>query len=109
MGSVCLLGSTLTVHSAILILLQTHGAELSNMYGPGDMTDYLINFMHKFDPNGNTSKIHWEKYKADNPVVLDFIGDDAYGNDSLRLIQDTYRKDALDLLMKLNLEEPLPF
>ena len=85
---------------------QTHGAELANMYGPGDMTDFLVNFVNSCDPNGNTSSgaLYWERYQTDNPVALDF-----YGNDSLQLMQDTYRQDAIDLVIKLSLEQPLPF
>ncbi|TBU30175.1 alpha/beta-hydrolase [Dichomitus squalens] len=83
----------------------THGSELANMYGPGDMTDFLVNFVNRFDPNKNvTSLIHWEKYRTGDPVLLDF-----YGNDSLRLTSDTYREEALNLVMKLSLEQPLPF
>ena len=59
--------------------------------------------MHKFSPNGNTPRTHWEKYEVDNPAVLEFVGDDALGIGSLRLTQDVL-KDTPELLMKLHLE-----
>ena len=84
---------------------QTHGAELANMYGPGDMTDFLVNFVNSFDPNGNISSgaLYWERYQTDNPATLDF-----YGNDSLRVSKDTYRDEAIQFVIELGLEYPLP-
>ena len=74
------------------------------MYDGGDMVDLLVHFANTHDPNGHSPKVYWPKYDLTTRPMLDF-----YGNDSLRLMQDTYRQDAIDLVIKLSLELPLPF
>ncbi|KAI0709654.1 alpha/beta-hydrolase [Cerioporus squamosus] len=81
----------------------THGSEIPNMYGGGDMADLLIHFANTHDPNGATSKSYWPQYDLGTRAMLDF-----YGNDSIRLSNDTYRQEAIQLLIKLGLEDPWP-
>ncbi|KAH9926258.1 alpha/beta-hydrolase [Epithele typhae] len=82
----------------------THGSEIPNMYGGGDMTDLLINFVNTLNPNIPTSKLPWPRYSLSNPTLLEFIG-----NSSLRLIPDTYREEQIEYLMQLNLQHTWPY
>ncbi|TBU30164.1 carotenoid ester lipase [Dichomitus squalens] len=76
----------------------THGGEIPNMYGGGDMADLLIHFANTFDPNGPKPKTYWPKYRLAAPIMLLFSG-----NDTLSYKDDTYRSDQIDYLNHLNL------
>ena len=82
--------------------LKFHSSDLDNVYGPGDMTDYLVRFAANLDPNGNTG-IHWPKYDAEKaPSLLTFVD----GPVPLETTSDTYRKEAMDAAMALSLTNP---
>ncbi|THH17257.1 hypothetical protein EW146_g3519 [Bondarzewia mesenterica] len=87
---------------ALPILGSTHGSDLLNVYGPGDMTDYLIHFATNLDPNGNTG-INWPMYKNSSPQLLTFLD----GNQSLIITQDTYREEGMAYLAQLSLANPI--
>ncbi|KAG7088712.1 hypothetical protein E1B28_012681 [Marasmius oreades] len=80
-----------------------HGTDLLNVYGGGDMADYLIRFAANLDPNGNTG-IDWPKYTTATPNMLTFQ-DDALQR--LVITQDTYRKEALQVATRVLMEHPL--
>ncbi|EGN97860.1 hypothetical protein SERLA73DRAFT_109097 [Serpula lacrymans var. lacrymans S7.3] len=79
-----------------------HGSDLFNVFGPGDMTDYLVRFVANLDPNGNTS-IYWPQYTTQSPNLLTFRG----GLTRLNITQDTYRKEAMDYITNLFLQYPM--
>ncbi|RDX48880.1 carotenoid ester lipase precursor [Lentinus brumalis] len=79
-----------------------HGTDIINVYGGGDMTDYLVNFVNNLDPNGKTG-ISWPKYTTSSPKLLTFLD----GVTPLTITKDDYRVDGFNLLTKLSLEFPL--
>ncbi|KAI0752385.1 carotenoid ester lipase [Daedaleopsis nitida] len=79
-----------------------HGTELTNIYGGGDMGDYLIRFAATLDPNGDGAT-HWPRYTKASPQLLTF-------NDStvpLSLTLDTYRAEGMAYLTELSLADPM--
>ncbi|KAI0030215.1 carotenoid ester lipase precursor [Vararia minispora EC-137] len=84
-----------------------HSSDLSNVYGPGDMTDYLIRFAVTLDPNGsntNTTEIHWPRYTLETRQMLTFLD----GNVSLAIGEDTFREEAIEKVMGFALAHPFP-
>ena len=73
-----------------------------NVYDGGDMADYLIYFVNKLDPNGKTG-IAWPKYTTSERKQLTFKD----GFTPLTITKDNYRVDAMKLLTKISLENPL--
>ena len=84
------------------VLGTAHGTDILNVYGGGDMTDYLVNFVNNLDPNGKTG-IAWPKYTLDSPQLLTFLD----GLTPLTITNDDYRVDGFNLITKLSLEFPL--
>ncbi|KAI0754517.1 carotenoid ester lipase precursor [Daedaleopsis nitida] len=84
------------------VLGSAHGTDILNVYGGGDMADYLINFVNNLDPNGNTG-ISWPKYTTSSPKLLTFLD----GLTPLTITNDDYRVDAMKLVTKLSLQFPL--
>ncbi|VDB85391.1 unnamed protein product [Peniophora sp. CBMAI 1063] len=74
-----------------------HASDLLNVYGPGDMTDYLVRFVTNQDPNRGSSQsqtraaISWPKYTRESPQILEFLD----GHVRLQVAQDTFRQAAL--------------
>ncbi|KAI0719825.1 carotenoid ester lipase [Cerioporus squamosus] len=77
----------------------THGTEIPNMYGGGDMADMLIHFANFGDPNGHHPGTYWPKYSPEEPVMLTF-----HGNDSLGYKADNYRAEQIDFINNLNVQ-----
>ncbi|KAH9926253.1 carotenoid ester lipase [Epithele typhae] len=101
----------------------THGAEIPNMYGAGDMTDLLIHFASTFNPNpsfltnpssptcsstggaprdtskeANTARApYWPAYSTSAPTYLVFAA-----NDTFAYLNGTYRSEQIDFLNTLN-------
>ncbi|KAI0823983.1 Alpha/Beta hydrolase protein [Trametes gibbosa] len=84
------------------IVGSTHGSDIvGNMYAPGDLTDFLINFVNYLDPNGKSgSALAWPRYKPDSPQLLTLLD----GQTPQVISEDTYRQDAIALVQKLSLE-----
>jgi len=78
-----------------------HSSDLMNVYGPGDMTDYLVRFAANLDPNGNTG-ITWPRYSIDSPLLLTFLD----GPTPLELTNDTYRAEGMKAVTNLSLAYP---
>jgi carboxylesterase type B len=79
-----------------------HASDLLNVYGFGEMKDYLIRFVVNVDPNGNGA-FQWPKYTTDSPRLLTFLD----GLPRLTITQDTFRKDGMAYLTELSLENPI--
>ncbi|KAI0265663.1 alpha beta-hydrolase [Gloeopeniophorella convolvens] len=79
-----------------------HSTDLLNVYGPGDMTDYLVRFATTLNPNGNTG-IDWPPYTNESPQLLTFLD----GPVPLIITNDTHRVPQMELLTKLVLENPV--
>ena len=84
------------------VLGTAHGTDILNVYGGGDMTDYLVNFVNNLDPNGKTG-IAWPKYTLESPPLLTFLD----GLTPLTITNAHYRVDGFNLITKLSLEFPL--
>jgi carboxylesterase type B len=84
------------------ILGSLHGSDLVNIYGPGDLTDYLIHFVTNLDPNGGSSP-QWPQYTTSSRQLLTFL-DDPVTN--ITITQDTYRTDGMEFITKLSLAHP---
>ncbi|EMD35624.1 hypothetical protein CERSUDRAFT_157488 [Gelatoporia subvermispora B] len=83
------------------VLGAAHTFDLLDIYGPGDMTDYLVHFVTDLDPNNSTG-IFWPQYTVASPQLLTFV-DSA---PSLEITQDTYRQDAIALMGTLGRKYP---
>ncbi|ETW78802.1 Esterase/lipase/thioesterase [Heterobasidion irregulare TC 32-1] len=84
------------------VLGSVHASDLLNVYGSGDMVDYLVRFAATLDPNGNTG-INWPQYTTASPQLLTFQD----GLIPLTITQDTYRQAGMEFLMQLSLVNPL--
>lgn len=76
-----------------------------NIYGDGELTDYLVNFVNHLDPNGNGtgSQAQWPRYTTSNPLLMTFLD----GTIPQEITQDTFRKDAIGNVTKIFLKYPL--
>lgn len=101
MGAVCPLTFFHTSLTSSSPHCQTHTTELANVFFGGDMTDFLVRFVHTLDPNGG-QEVHWPAYTAESPQLLLF----ANGKKSLEIIPDTFRKEANEFLVQLSFEQP---
>lgn len=72
-----------------------------NVYGPGDMTDYLVNFVNNLDPNGGDT-FAWPQYDTSSTQLLTFLD----GSPSLNITTDTYREDAIAFVTEMDIEFP---
>ncbi|KAG7088901.1 hypothetical protein E1B28_012846 [Marasmius oreades] len=88
---------------ALQFLGAAHGSDLLNIYGGGELTDYLIRFVTNLDPNGPGST-SWPEYTTASPSLLTLVDNVFF---PIQITQDTYRKDAMDTLTKVTLENPM--
>ncbi|EIW52423.1 carotenoid ester lipase precursor [Trametes versicolor FP-101664 SS1] len=79
-----------------------HATDILNIYGGGDMADYLINFVNNLDPNGKTV-LSWPQYSTSAPKLLTFQD----GLIPLAITQDNFRVDAMNFMTELSLKFPL--
>ncbi|KAI0084373.1 carotenoid ester lipase precursor [Irpex rosettiformis] len=79
-----------------------HGHDVPLVYGPSDLTDYLVNFVNHLDPNGNGS-MEWPRYTPSSPALMTFLD----GDTPQTITQDTFREDAIGNLTELFLKYPL--
>ena len=80
---------------------QLHGADVNDMYGPGDLTDALINFATNLDPNGPTL-IDWPAYTSESPALLMLT----VGNVPQSVTGDTFRQEGMKALMEAFTADP---
>ncbi|KAI9434682.1 Alpha/Beta hydrolase protein [Lactarius indigo] len=85
------------------ILGSVHGSDVSNIYGPGELTDYLIHFATNLDPNGGSSP-QWPQYTTSSRKLLTLVDSQAK---NITITQDTYRSDGMDFIIDLSLDLPL--
>lgn len=65
------------------------------------MTDYLVNFVTKLDPNNKTG-VFWPRYNANAPKLITFFD---YSIPPT-IMDDTFRKEGTDLLSELGQQFP---
>ncbi|KIY72788.1 carotenoid ester lipase precursor [Cylindrobasidium torrendii FP15055 ss-10] len=82
------------------VLGSFHASDILNVYGGGDLADYLINFVVTLDPTGGNAS-SWPKWTSSSPNMLSL-------NDiGKSVIQDTYRKEAMAKLNEVLLTYPV--
>ena len=73
-----------------------------NIYGQGELTDYLIHFVNDLNPNGNGS-VYWPQYTPSNPTLMTFLD----GAVPSELEKEDFREKPISYLTKLLLKYPL--
>ncbi|KDR82548.1 hypothetical protein GALMADRAFT_134147 [Galerina marginata CBS 339.88] len=86
------------------ILGSVHASDLLQVYGGGEMEDYLIRFAATLNPNSpDLRSFQWPKYDLKNRKLLTFQD----GLIPLSITPDTYRQDAMNLLTQITLVNPV--
>ncbi|KAH9175637.1 Alpha/Beta hydrolase protein [Lactarius sanguifluus] len=85
------------------VLGSFHGSDNLNIYGGGDLTDYLIHFATNLDPNGGLSP-QWPQYTTWSRQLMTLV-DSQVTNRTITL--DRYRVEGMELLTNLSLAYPL--
>ena len=85
------------------LLGAVHGSDIPNIYGDGDLTDFLINFATNLDPNCGLSP-EWPRYTTSSPQLMTFL-DGQTSNRTITL--DTFRVEGIELLTNFSLANPL--
>jgi acetylcholinesterase len=81
---------------------QAHGSDLLNVYGGGELADYLIHFVTNLNPNGKT-QMYWPKYTNKQPKLLTFLD----GSTPVEVSKDTFRQDAIKFVADLIGSNPI--
>ncbi|KAI9457440.1 carotenoid ester lipase precursor [Lactarius psammicola] len=85
------------------ILGSVHGSDVPNIYGPGELTDYLIHFATNLDPNHGSSP-QWPQYTTSSRKLLTLVNSQVA---NITITQDTYRADGIEFITELSLAHPL--
>ncbi|KAH9060191.1 carotenoid ester lipase precursor [Lactarius vividus] len=84
------------------ILGSAHASDILNLYGGGDLTDYLIHFATNLDPNGCGLGPQWPRYTTSSRQLMTLVD----GQATRIITSDTYRVEAMKYLTKLSLANP---
>ena len=80
---------------------KSHGSDIPNIYGPGELTDALINFATNLDPNGKTL-IHWPAYTNIERALFTLLD----GEITQEITDDTFRVEGMRTLTQAMLADP---
>ncbi len=75
---------------------------MANVYGPGDLTDYLVHFVNYLNPNGMNGT-EWPLYTLSKPALMTFLD----GTTPRELGTDDFREGPLGYLNSLLVKYPL--
>ncbi|OCH89486.1 alpha/beta-hydrolase [Obba rivulosa] len=75
-------------------------SDLINLYGPGDLTDRLIYFTARENPNNGTG-VFWPQYTIEERLQLNIQNDSSF-----TIEPDTFRSEGINLLLELNIQFP---
>ncbi|EIN05435.1 carotenoid ester lipase [Punctularia strigosozonata HHB-11173 SS5] len=78
-----------------------HSSDLQNVYGGGELTDYLVHFVNNLDPNGllvTGKRFYWPRYDLTHRQLLTLLDAPL---PALELTADTYREDAMKFVADL--------
>ena len=85
------------------ILGSFHQSDLVNIYGGGDLTDFLIRFVTNLDPNDDgVLSPQWPRYTSSSPQLMTLLGSQS-SHDNRTITQDTYRAQGIEFLTNLSL------
>jgi len=88
---------------SVPVLGSFHETDIPNIYGGGDLTDFLIQFATNLDPNGLLSP-HWPRYTASSPQLLTLLGSQLEVTSNNRTITlDTYRTKEIEFITNISL------
>jgi acetylcholinesterase len=85
---------------SVPILGSFHESDIPNIYGGGDLTDFLIQFVTNLDPNGILSP-QWPQYTTSSPQLMTFLGDQVTNNNRT-ITLDTYRVKQMEFITHLS-------
>ncbi|KAL0577126.1 hypothetical protein V5O48_004879 [Marasmius crinis-equi] len=88
---------------ALPFLGSAHGTDILNVYGGGELADYLIRFATNLDPNGSGTA-SWPKYTKESPQLLTFVDNILAPT---QITQDTYRQAAMQGVTEVTLAHPV--
>ena len=91
-----------SLYAVDTLFVQFHGSDMLNIYSGGELTDYLVRFAKHLSPNGPGSPV-WPKYHTSTPSLLTLWD----GSVPVNITSDTYRQDAMNVLTKVSLANPL--
>lgn len=87
---------------ALLILGSVHASDILDVYGGGEMGDYLIHFVNNLNPN-SAALLQWPQYTLQSRQIMTFLD----GLIPLAISADTYRQAAMNALTNLTLASPV--
>ena len=88
---------------SVPILGSFHSSDLLNIFGGGDLTDFLIQFVTNLDPNGILSP-HWPRYTTSSPQLMTLLGSQLeVTNDNRTITRDTFRIEGIEFIKNLSL------
>ena len=103
-------GLSLTVSKrmkSLPFLGAAHGSDILNIYGGGDLTEFLIHFVTTMDPNCGSSP-EWPRYTTSSPQLMTFLDSQGTSQVANRTITlDTYRTEGMEFLTNLSFASPL--
>jgi acetylcholinesterase len=80
-----------------------HASDLANVFGGGDLTDFLIQFVTNLDPNGILSP-HWPQYTTSSPQLMTLLGSQLEVTNNNRTITlDAFRIEGIEFITNLSL------
>jgi acetylcholinesterase len=82
------------------ILGSVHASDLPNIYGGGDLTEFLIQFVTNLDPNSGSSQ--WPQYTISSPQLMTLLGNQLT-SDNKTITLDTYRDEGIQFITNLSL------
>ncbi|KAF8877142.1 carotenoid ester lipase precursor [Gymnopilus junonius] len=89
---------------ALPVVGSVHASDILNVYGGGEMEDYLIRFAATLNPNSQSLlSFQWPKYDLKNRQLLTFLD----GLIPLIITTDTYRQEAMQFLTNVTLANPI--
>ncbi|KAF9523405.1 carotenoid ester lipase precursor [Crepidotus variabilis] len=89
---------------ALPVLGSVHASDILNVYGGGEMTNYLIRFASTLDPNGNgLFDFQWPRYDLQSRQLLTFLD----GLIPLDIQTDTFREEPMAYLVQATLAAPI--
>ncbi|KAG8884874.1 hypothetical protein FRB97_003081 [Tulasnella sp. 331] len=84
----------------IPVLGSLHGADLLDVWGKGELRDYLINFANHLDPNVGHSVFRWPQYTLDKPTMLRLKDNPLH---RLDFVSDSFRQKGMQFLIDFSL------
>ncbi|KAF8485466.1 carotenoid ester lipase precursor [Gautieria morchelliformis] len=91
-------------HKLLPFLGASHGSDIANIYGIGEIGGYLINFATNLDPNG-FCLFSWPTWNLQTRSMLTFLG--GFKLIPKTILPDTFREDPINFIIQLALKYPI--